>query len=258
MLFHFEETLIAGNDAHMRLTKAEEATLRSKLTAQIAKVLTSANVTALLPGAFGSLSLNHFANVMAGTLLGHSIVLQLQAELSDVDRQTARAFADALVRVGSTIEESRLDAAIGKLAEVLLPDEMEGARGVLAADNLDLRDRFVREIPQLTSTEVNKQSGSSAKNTYATAARWKKNGEIFSVQHRGNEFFPAFQFRDGRPHPAVKRVLAALPEPMTAWQKALWFVSANGWLDDDEPVERLDDMENLLVAARHERDEVIG
>ena len=40
-------------------------------------------------------------------------------------------------------------------------------------DNLELRDRFVAEVPQLTSTEIAAQAGLKSKNRYATAARWK-------------------------------------------------------------------------------------
>lgn len=46
-----------------------------------------------------------------------------------------------------------------KLAEVLLPDELAHARGALASDNLELRDRFVAEVPQLTSAEIGARAG---------------------------------------------------------------------------------------------------
>jgi hypothetical protein len=68
------------------------------------------------------------------------------------------------------------------------------------------------------------QAGLKTKNPYATAARWKKAGAIFSVQHRGKEHFPAFQFREGRPHPTVKKALAALPARMNG--PGFWFACA--------------------------------
>jgi hypothetical protein len=45
---------------------------------------------------------------------------------------------------------------------------------------------------------------------------------------------------------------------MSAWQKAFWFVSSNGWLDDRVPAEMLDNATAVLAAAEHERQEVIG
>lgn len=141
---------------------------------------------------------------------------------------------------------------------MILPDELGDARGALAKDNLDLRDRFIWEIALLTSAEVGTQAGSGAKNPYATAARWKKAGEIFSVQHRGTEYFPAFQFQDGRPRPAIKAALTALPPSLSARQRAFWFASANGWLGDKAPIDMLDNPQQIAAAAEREGQEVVG
>ena len=161
---------------------------------------------------------------------------------------------------GSTPRWRKADwsAAIEKLAEVILPDDLGDARGALAADNLNLRDTFIARVPQLTSAEVGARAGLQTKNPYATAARWKKSGDIFSVHHRGIEYFPAFQFLDGRPHPTVKKALGALPGRLSGWQRAFWFVSTNGWLDDRAPVDALDDADEVVAAARREGEEVFG
>ena len=137
-------------------------------------------------------------------------------------------------------------------------DDLAAARGTLDADNLALRDRFVAETAPLTSAQVGGRSGARSSNPYATAARWKETGEIFSVTHRGIEYFPSFQFREGRPHPSIKPVLAALPATMSPWQRAFWFVYTNGWLDDAPPSDRLDDLTDLLSAAAREAEEVMG
>lgn len=202
--------------------------------------------------------LARLASAMADIATGDSVILRLKPDLPAHYRKTVETFLKTLVRVSGSLEESRLEEAIGKLADVILPDELGEARGALAKDNLDLRDRFIREIAQLTSAEVGDQAGSAAKNPYATAARWKKAGEIFSVQHRGTEYFPAFQFRDGRPRPAIKAALVALPQSLSPWQRAFWFVSANGWLDDNAPIDMLDRPEEVAAAAEREGQEVVG
>ncbi len=258
MLLHFKEAVLADQIHTPGLTEENEALLHQNLSAAFAKVMASTRIAGLSPFDASGPVLTQLADMMAATALGKSIVLRLKPETTEADRQAIRTFAETLMRVTNTVDETRLEAAIGKLAEVLLPDELEGARGVIAADNLDIRDRFVRELPQLTSTDVGQLSGLSAKNSYATANRWKKNGEIFSINHRGRELFPAFQFRDGRPHPTIKQVLAALPDTMTAWQRALWFVSANGWLDDEEPIDHLNAPQKLEAAALREHEDVIG
>lgn len=198
------------------------------------------------------------AAAAADIALGQSVVLQLKPDLDEGHRSAVRSFLDMVVRVSGSLDETRLEAAIGKLAEVLLPDELADARGALASDNLELRDRFVADVVQLTSAEISAQAGLKTRNQYATAARWKKNGDIFSVQHRGKEYFPAFQFRDGRPHPTIKKSLAALPPRLSAWQRAFWFVSTNGWLGDKAPADMLDDPKAVVTAAEREGEEVIG
>ncbi len=202
--------------------------------------------------------LAELAAAFADIAVGGSVVLRLKPDLAEGQRGAVRTFLEILVRVSETLEGTRLETAIGKLAEVILPDELADARGALASDNLELRDRFISETPQLTSAEVGVRAGHQTKNPYASAARWKKSGDIFSVHHRGTEYFPAFQFRDGRPHPTVKKVLAALPNHLSAWQRAFWFVSTNGWLDDKSPAAALDDVNAMVAAAKHESQEVVG
>ncbi|MGO9233086.1 MAG: hypothetical protein ACLP4V_02975 [Methylocella sp.] len=202
--------------------------------------------------------LTDLAAAAADIALGHSVVLQLKPDLAEGQRSAVRTFLEKVVRISATLDENRLESAISKLAEVLLPDELADARGALASDNLELRDRLIAEVPQLTSAEIGEQAGLRTKNPYATAARWKKSGDIFSVQHRGKEYFPAFQFREGRPHPTVKKALAALPSRLSPWQRAFWFVSTNGWLSDKAPADVLDDPHAVAAAAEREGEEVIG
>lgn len=194
----------------------------------------------------------------AEILADRSVVLRLNADISDDHLAAVQLFVEKLVRATGNLGADRQEAAIGRLAEVLLPDDLADARGTLAADNLEVRDRFVAETKPLTSAEVGARAGHRSSNPYATAARWKKAGEVFSVHHRGTEYFPAFQFRDGRPHPTVKRALAALPAGLSPWQTAFWFVSTNGWLGDCAPSDALDESEAVTAAAEREGAEVAG
>ena len=231
---------------------------REILVGAILRALQETMAAVAAPPAATSTGFADLATAAADIALGHSVVLQLKPDLDEGHRSAVRAFLETVVRVSATLDETRLESAIGKLAEVLLPDELADARGALASDNLELRDRFVAEVPQLTSAEIHAQAGLMTKNPYATAARWKKSGDIFSVQHRGKEYFPAFQFREGRPHPTIKKALAALPPRLSSWQRAFWFVSTNGWLDDKAPADALDDPQSVIAAADREGEEVVG
>ena len=199
------------------------------------------------------------ADVVEGVLSGQSLVVRFASEVSGARLENARVFLDKVMRVSSTLESSRQEDAISKLADLLLPDDLADARGVLAADNLALRDEFLRRVPAVRSIEVGRRAGHSDSNLHATAARWKKAQDIFSVHHRGAEYFPSFQFGDdGRPLRIVKSLLGTLPRSLTPWQIAFWFVSTNGWLNDRAPVDVLDDAKAVLAAASRESEQVMG
>ena len=127
------------------------------------------------------------------------------------------------------------------LVEAMLPanDPMSAVRSKIEADNARARVRFAEEVPCFTSAELAELAGHSARNRSATGSRWKAEGKAFSVQLGGRELFPAFQFKDGKPDPAVAQVLDALPPGMSQWQVAFWFVSSNPWLDGGVPAENL-------------------
>ncbi len=198
------------------------------------------------------------ATAMTEIAFGQAAVLRMNPNLGEVQREAAKVLFEKVIQVVERVEANRLEAAITKLADVILPDELGEALGPLAADNLEIRDRFVAQVPCLKSAEVGARAGLRSTNPYATAARWKKAGDVISVNHRGAEYFPTFQFRDGRPHPTVKKALAELPDTLSPWQRALWFVSTNGWLDDKAPADVLDDHNAVVEAAKREREEVIG
>ena len=120
----------------------------------------------------------------------------------------------------------------------------------LTLDNLAARREYLADTPTLTSEQIHGASGLSSRNPSEPASRWKKEGKIFAVRLGRRDLYPAFQFLDGKPHTVLRDVLAALPTEMTAWQKAFWFASGNGWLDGDQPQRRLNDAEQVVEAAR--------
>jgi hypothetical protein len=125
-------------------------------------------------------------------------------------------------------------------------------------DNARERVRFVEEFPCYTSREVAELAGHEAVNASATATRWKKARRIVGLPWKGSDLYPAFQFSEGRPLPAIAQVIEALPDRMSAWQVAFWLTSSNGWLGGATPLERLDDETAVLAAAAHESEALGG
>ena len=128
----------------------------------------------------------------------------------------------------------------------------------LDIENARLRSHYLRETPLLTAAEVRAASGLEPRNRSEPASRWKREGKLFAVRRSGIDLYPAFQFADGAPRPAIKSILTALPNDMTGWQIALWFASANGWLDGAAPQDRLSDPDAVVEAARRLADPAVG
>ena len=151
------------------------------------------------------------------------------------------------------------EANIEKILDVILSDAPRPrVENELEIDNARLRSRYLQETPLLTGAEVRAASGLNPRNKSEPASRWKREGKLFAVRRSGVDHYPAFQFADGVPRPVVKAILAALPKDMTAWQIAMWFGSGNGWLDGDEPQERLSDPDAVVEAARRLADPAFG
>jgi hypothetical protein len=187
--------------------------------------------------------------------LAHVVIVPKDDPLgSTVSRVVERVPEIARIR-RQELTEKNIDA----LVELYLADDpVAEARRVIETDNARERARFLSDVACLTSKEVAQNAGHQAANASVTASRWKQQGRIFSVPSRGSELYPAFQFREGQPHPGVAKILRELPKQTSPWQIAFWFTSSNGWLRGAAPADRLDDEEAVVKAAHRESEPIVG
>ena len=119
-----------------------------------------------------------------------------------------------------------------------------------ARRNAEAREELISEFGVLSSTGVASLAGSRAKNKASLANRWKQEGRIFSVPHRGSVYFPSFQFdSEGRPREAVAGVIRAWGSKISEWGLGLWFTAANGTLGGKRPVDLLESEPDRVVGA---------
>ena len=161
--------------------------------------------------------------------------------------------------INTTFSED-LEQRIRDLVKILVPAQgaSDGRRRTEIA-NAELRARFLSEWPTLSAVEIAEVAGSLGKNRYQTANRWERDGKIFSVPAGDSARYPEFQFVDGRPLPVVAQVLKVMKEKRSPWQIAFWFVTENGWLDDDaRPVDFLTSAPEAVVeAASHDVQDLV-
>lgn len=172
----------------------------------------------------------------------------------------ALALYGEIVRILPDVRAQHSEAAIEKLIDALVEthDPLTRTTRQIDAANARVRIRFIETVATLTSDEIAEGAGHAARNKSMTASRWKADGKIFSVRWQGQERYPSFQFADGRPLPVIKDVLSALPEGLSAWEVAFWFVSSNPWLDGQAPHDVIGMRDRVVQAARMLSENVIA
>ena len=144
-------------------------------------------------------------------------------------------------------------AEMERIIEAVVPSLLDRPPSAFidqARRNAEARAAFMRDYEVLDADQVHELYGSKAQNRSALAARWRSDKKIFAVQRGGRFLYPAFQFdAQGLPRKVISKVLAALGDSVGGWQTALWFVTPNGWLDSEKPVDLLDPEPDAVLDA---------
>ena len=141
--------------------------------------------------------------------------------------------------------ERIIDAVVPSLVDRLSPAFIDQARR-----NAEAHTAFLREYEVLDADQVHELFGLKGRNRSALAARWRSDKKTFAVQHRGRFLYPAFQFdAQGCPRQVISKLLALLGTKVGGWQTALRFVTPNGWLDEEKPVDMLEREPHAVLDA---------
>lgn len=175
---------------------------------------------------------------------------------------TAKELFEYVRRIASDAHEGLHEKEVRELADALaklnrMEDPLVYSRAMLK-ENAELRAEFFEDWPCYTSRDLTELAGHSAKNSSATANRWRNTRKIFGLTTADGVLYPAFQFTQTEPHPSIAAVLGILPTRMTSWEIAFWFASPNPFLDGAVPAEMLANVEELKAAAHYEVERIIG
>jgi len=113
------------------------------------------------------------------------------------------------------------------------------------------REHFISHYKGLSASEVADETGNTAKNRSAIASRWTSEKRIFGVRFQNQTLYPAFQFKDGEPIPAIADILKEMPPSFTGWDLAFFLTSPNSYLDGKLPVELLKSKPERVVSLAH-------
>ena len=111
----------------------------------------------------------------------------------------------------------------------------------------------------LTAGEILQLHGVSSRSDCAQPAQWKQQGDIFTINDHGTEYYPAFGLEKEagyRPYRVMSKIIDILKDHKDGWEMAFWFQSVNSYLGGLRPQDLMATDPNLIVDAAF--DEVLG
>src|SRR5262245_28192181 len=124
----------------------------------------------------------------------------------------------------STLGQQAVEATLAGMGP-----ELRAAYERIYRRELEYREELFRQYPTFLVNEIPSGYGHSVPTMFIRC--WIRERQCFAYRHNGRYRFPAFQFANGIPKAAIRRVIPLLC-PMDGWVMMYWFAAANGWLDE--------------------------
>jgi hypothetical protein len=192
----------------------------------------------------------------------------LRKDLSEVlafvvqgeDRQTVRMKFKVLKQVAGMLHvlvDERSAKKWDALVEALTPDVQLSTTKIAEAGMLSAARAAVLESNDfITASSIAEAANYSIKNPSSQPNRWKRNGQIFAITHKGADYYPRYALNPQdayRPFPIIADILRIFAGKKDGWGDAFWFGSLNSYLKNRKPKDLfLSDPESVLKAAELE------
>ena len=185
------------------------------------------------------------------------IALTLEHGSEPAVRALAETFESIAPLVGAILARRETEA-MQSILELLVPQVPPPQHMLLEARMTAEARRAVLESGDwLTAAQIAEMAGFSTNNPSAQPNKWKKDGLIFAVRHRGIDYFPGYAldpktgYRPLKPLAAVLKVFRGSKDD---WGLAYWFASDNSFLGGKRPQDLLaEQAERVIEAAEDER-----
>lgn len=177
-----------------------------------------------------------------------------------------KALADTMSNmaplIGAVIAR-RQQKTFDSIIEALVPDVPTPRHMIIEARMAAEARKAVFDVGSwLTAAQVAEMAGFSATNPSAQPNKWKQDGAIFAVKHKGIDYFPGYALDPGakyRPFKALAQVIKVVGTIKDAWGLAYWFASVNSFLGGLRPQDLLAQQpEQVIAAAKDEVSDLTG
>lgn len=174
-----------------------------------------------------------------------------------------RALAETVVSIAPLVRailEQRQKKALTSIIEALVPEVPPPQHMLIEARmTAEARKEVLESGDWLTAAQIADVAGFSASNPSAQPSKWKKDGQIFAIRHRGVDYFPSYALDRAtgyRPVKDLAKVLTVFNGRKDDWALAYWFASINSFLGGKRPQDLLSTRPDRVVAAAE--DELAG
>lgn len=183
--------------------------------------------------------------------------------LEHAGKNTASAFAETMRLIAPIIIRKLVDretAALEKLVDALVPTvALPEHLLVEARMNAEARKAVLESSEWINAVQLSKMAGFFGRNESAQPNKWKREGRIFAIRHRGADLFPDYALdaeKQFRPLPGLAPVLKVFDNQLEGWDIAIWFASANSFLGGACPKDLLRTAPTCVLEAA--QDEIAG
>ncbi|MCH4812485.1 hypothetical protein [Vreelandella neptunia] len=111
----------------------------------------------------------------------------------------------------------------------------------------------------LTANEILQLRGVSSHSDCAQPSQWIQQGDIFTINDHGTDYYPAFGLEKEagyRPYSVMSKIIDIFKEDKDGWGMAFWFQSINSYLGALKPQDLIATDPDLVIDAA--LDEVRG
>ncbi|MBE0401856.1 hypothetical protein EI168_17385 [Halomonas sp. FME1] len=111
----------------------------------------------------------------------------------------------------------------------------------------------------LTVDEILQLPGVRSRGDSVHPAQWKQQGDIFTINDHGTDYYPAFGLEKDagyRPYRVMSKIIDIFKEDKDGWGMAFWFQSINSYLGGLRPQDLIATDPDLVIDAA--LDEVRG